>query len=174
MRCKKVQSLLPLLAGDEIPLAKVTAVKAHLEKCSCCQQEYQSCMRAIEKTKEWLAEDRKDWEESQWQRAVQKAVSKVKPEVSPLAPWPFKKGWAYALVAVLVTALGLLFVIRPSFIQDEMTSGPGMEASSQLQVFQRLAERPEQDIISMTMVSRESGLKIVWILNRNFDLEVKQ
>lgn len=174
MKCKKVQSLLPLMVGDEIPLAKGSAIKAHLKKCSRCRQEYQSCMLAIEKTKEWLAEDRKDWEENQWQRAVQMAVSEVKPEVSPLAPWPFKKGWAYALMAVLVTALGLLFVIRPSFIQDEMTSSPGKEASNQLQVFQNLAERPEQDTISMTMISRESGLKIVWFLDRNFNLEVKQ
>lgn len=174
MNCRKVQALIPLAVGNEIPTARVSVVKAHLEKCPRCQQEYQSFRLAIMKTKEWLTEDRKDWEEGQWQQAVQQAIREVKSEVFPLAPRPFKKVWAYVMMAVLVAALGLLFVIGPSFIQDEEASGPGLAAENQVQVFKSLAERPEQDVISMTLVSKESGLKIVWFFDKNFDLEEKK
>jgi hypothetical protein len=30
---------------------------------------------------------------------------------------------------------------------------------------------PSQDIVSMTLVSKETGLKVQWFLNRNFKLE---
>ena len=116
MNCKKVQRLLPLMAGSEIPKSKILSLKAHLKKCPECRQEYDSYILSLEKTKEWLAKDRKDWEESDWQRALQRALKDNKPEVSPLVPWPFKKVWAYSLIGMLAVALTLLFIIRPSII----------------------------------------------------------
>ena len=104
-------------------------------------------------------------------KSFQEIIDK-KHEVSPLVPWPFKKAWAYALMAVLAVALTLLFVIRPSIIQKQR--GLESEKVTQAQLFRSFRDKPDQDVISMTMVSKETGLKIVWFFNKNFELEDKK
>ena len=156
MNCKKILRLLPLMMGPEIPHSKVVAVDAHLEKCPECRREYDAYVLSLEKTKEWLIEDSKDWEDREW-RAVLQGVKKEKsPKVSPLAPWPFKKTWAYALMAVCVVVL-TLFVVSPSFFEEGTGAGEKMPA--------------QQEVIPMTIVSQETGLKIVWFFNKNFELK---
>jgi hypothetical protein len=174
VNCKKVQRLLPLMAGSEIPESKILSLKVHLERCPKCQKEYDSYMLSLKKTKEWLAKDKVDWEERDWQRALKRAIKDRKPEISLLAYWPFKKVWAYSLIGMLVVALTLLFIIRPSIIQKEMGLGSEKFTEEQAQLFRSSPEESEQEIISMTIVSKETGLKIVWFLNKNFELEVKK
>lgn len=174
MNCKKVKRLLPLMAGSEIPQSKILSLRAHLEECPKCRQEYASYMLSLEKTKEWLAKDRKVWEESDWQQALQRAIKDKKPEVTPLVPWPFKKVWSYSLIGVLAVALTLLFIIRPSIIQKKMGLGSEKFTQEQAQLFRSSPEESEQEVVSMTLVSKETGLKIVWFLNKNFELEVKE
>ena len=174
MNCKKVRRLLPLMAGSEIPKPKILSLKTHLEECSKCRQEYDSYVLSLEKAKEWLAKDRKDWEESDWQQALQRAIKDKKPEVTPLVPWPFKKVWAYSFIGMLVVALILLFIIRPSIMQKKMGLGSEKFTEEQAQLLRSFQEESEQDVVSMTIVSKETGLKIVWFLNKNFELEVKE
>lgn len=163
MNCKKVKRLLPLMAGSEVYRSKVQSIEAHLKSCSRCQDEYNSYVQSLEKTKEWLAKDRKAWEESEWQQIVGNAIIEKSPKVSPLIPWPFRKAWAYAVMAVFVIGL-TFFLIRPSFIKEGV--GPETEVLTK--------EISKQDIISMTMVSKETGLKIVWFFNKNFELEERK
>jgi len=174
VNCKKVRRLLPLMAGSEIPKPKILSLKAHLEECSKCRQEYDSYVLSLEKAKEWLAKDRKDWEESDWQQALQRAIKDKKPEVRPLVPWPFKKVWAYSFIGIVVVALTLLFIIRPSIMQKKMGLGSEKFTQEQAQLLRSFQEESEQDVVSMTLVSKETGLKIVWFLNKNFELEVKE
>lgn len=174
MNCKKVQRLLPLMAGSDIPQSKILSLKAHLEKCPECRQEYDSYILSLEKTKEWLAKDGKDWEESDWQRVLQRAMKDKKPKVSSLGLWPFKKVWAYSLTGMLAVSLTLLFIIRPSIIQKKMGLGSEKFTEEQSQLFRSSPEESKQEVISMTIVSKETGLKIVWFLNKNFELEVKE
>jgi len=131
-------------------------------------------MLSLEKTKEWLAKDRKDWEESDWQQALQRAIKDKKPEVTPLVPWPLKKAWAYSFIGMLVVAIALFFIIRPSIMQKKMGLGSERFTQEQAQLFRSSPEESEQDVVSMTLVSKETGLKIVWFLNKNFELEVKE
>jgi hypothetical protein len=174
VNCKKVRRLLPLMAGSEIPESEILSLQAHLEKCPECRQEYESYKSSLEKTKEWLAKDRKDWEESDWQRALQRAIKDKEPEVSPLVPWPFKKAWSYSLIGVLAVALTLLFILWPSIIKEEVGLGSEKFTEEQAQLFRSSPEESEQEVVSMTIVSKETGLKIVWFLNKNFELEVKE
>ncbi|UCC39190.1 MAG: zf-HC2 domain-containing protein [Candidatus Aminicenantes bacterium] len=163
MNCKKARYLLPLMIGAELPQSKIQAMKAHLKKCARCQHEYDSYAVFHNKIKEWLAKDKKEWEEIEWQKVVRNAIREKPPEVLPLVPWPFRKAWAYALMAVFVIGL-TFFLVKPSFIKEGM--GPGTEVLAK--------EKSEQDVISMTMVSKETGLKIVWFFNKNFELEEKK
>jgi hypothetical protein len=172
MNCSKVRRLLPLMAGSEISQSKISAIKAHLEACPECRAEYDSLILSLEKTKEWLAKERITWEEREWQRAVQKAIEQRESRASSLAPWPFKKAWAYAMMAFFAFLL-CLFVVRPSFIKQKAEPESRMIAELG-QEPERMKQESQQDVITMTLVSHETGLRIVWFFNKNFELEVKE
>ncbi|MBL7082628.1 MAG: zf-HC2 domain-containing protein [Candidatus Aminicenantes bacterium] len=173
MKCKKVQRYLPLVVGSDISKSKISEVKAHVEKCPECRHEYDSYVLSLGKTKEWLAKEREDWEDREWQQVVKIAIGDKEPELSPLAPWPFRKVWAYVMMAVFAVVF-TFFVIRPGFYKEGVIPGTRMVAESQAKLFESFKDKPEQDIISMTMVSKDTGLKIVWFFNKNFDLEDKK
>ncbi len=172
MNCKRTQRLLPLLVGSELPQSRISAVKAHLERCRKCRIEYDAYLLSLEKTKEWLEEVRQDWNEREWQEALRRATGKKEPKALSLAPWPFKKAWAYAMMAVFAFLLSL-FLIRPSFIKQKMEPETGAIAGLK-QEPEKMRKESQQDIISMTLVSHETGLRIVWFFNKNFELEVKE
>lgn len=158
MNCKKVRRWLPLFIGSEISGRKISAVKAHLERCPECKQEYDFCALSVEKAKEWLKEEERDFESREWQEIIRKAVERGTPEVKPLILWPFKKAWAYALMAA-VAVLVTFFATSP-FLKKELN--PEAPISAALQT---------QDIISITLVSQETGLKIFWFFDKNFELK---
>jgi hypothetical protein len=160
------------MVGSEISQPKILAIKAHLRLCPECRGEYDSFIVSLEKTKEWLAKERIGWEEREWQEAVQKATEQGESRVSSLAPWPFKKAWAYAMMAVFAFLL-CLFIVRPSLIKQKAEPESGMIAELR-QEPEKMKQESQQDIITMTLVSHETGLRIVWFFNKNFDLEVKE
>lgn len=174
MKCKKVRRLLPLVAGGDLRPSRISAVKAHLERCPECQQEYDAYVLSLGTTKEWLEKDRKDWEESEWQRTVQNAVTQKKPKVSPLAPWPFRKAWAYAVMGILAVALTLLLVVNPFDIGEGMMPDSGVSSRTQAQLSGSPLEESQQQVVKMTMVLPETGQKIIWFFDKNFTLEVNE
>lgn len=174
MNCKKVQRWLPLMAGSDLSGSKAAAVKAHLAQCPHCQQEYEAYVQSLRRSKEWFEEDRRDWEEREWQQAVRKAVGEKKTAASTLAPWPFKKVWAYAMMGILAVALTLIFVIRPFHLREGSAQDSELFARTQAQLSGGALEASQQDVVKMTMVLPETGQKIVWFFDRNFELEVKE
>ncbi len=174
MKCKKIRRWLPLMVGGDLSASKAEAVRSHLIKCPECQQEHDAYVLSIEKTKEWLEKDRQDWEEREWQQAVQEAVHQKRPSVSAFAPWPFKKAWAYSLMGVLTAALIFLFVIKPFNIQEGIAPDSGMFTRTQAQLMRSAFQETPQEVVQMTMVLPETGQKIIWIFDKNFNLEVKK
>ncbi len=174
MKCKKIRHWLPLMVGLDLSEHKVKAVKSHLVKCTGCQQEYDAYVLSLEKTKEWLEEDKQNWEEREWQQAVQNAVKQKKPAISPFAPWPFTKTWAYSLMGVLAAALLFLFVIKPFNLREGIAPESEMFARTQAQLLRSAFQESPQEVVKMTMVLPETGQKIIWIFDKNFDLEVKK
>jgi hypothetical protein len=160
MKCKKIEPLLPLLAGSELPESQILLVRSHLEGCSRCQAEFQKYEYVVGQTREWLTKGRIGWEESEWQRIVRSVVSQVPRRRTALVPWPFPKTWAYALMAGVMLLLTVLVVQPPSVKQIGMASK-----------YMDTVEVEEQEVVSMTMVSKETGLKVVWFFNKNFNLE---
>lgn len=174
MNCKKVQRWLPLMTGSDLCASKAQAVQAHLAECPECQREYEAFILSLEKMKEWLETDRKDWDEIEWQQAVQKAVREKESAPSPLAPWPFKKGWAYAMMGVLAVALTVILVIRPIHVEEGTALDSEIFARTQAQLFVNAFEESQQEVVRMTMVLPETGQKIIWFFDKNFELEDKE
>jgi len=174
VNCKKVRRWLPLMVGKDLSPSKISSITAHLEKCPECQQEYDSYSLALEKTKEWIEEDKLDWVEREWQQAVQEAVKDKESVISPLAPWPFKKAWAFALMGVLAVALTLLLVIKPFFLGEGTAPDSELLSRTRAQLLGSTFQESQQEVIKMTLVLPETGQKIVWFFDKNFELEVKE
>jgi hypothetical protein len=103
-----------------------------------------------------------DWEEAEWKTTVQTAIEKAEEKRSWLVPWPFKKGWAFAMMASSAVLLSLL-VLPASFVKDKMGRIPTVSA---------LESQPE--IFSLQIVSEETGLKINWFFHKDLKLEVME
>jgi hypothetical protein len=160
MRCQKIQRLLPLLAGSELPESQISKVKGHLDGCLHCQREYEKYTFLVNQTREWLAEDRIGWEEQKWLETVRSAVAQGSKKKTALIPWPFSRALAYALMAGVMLLL-IILVVRPPFVEQI-----GLTPK-----YRDVTAVKQQEVISMTMVSKETGLKIVWFFNKNFNLE---
>ena len=161
MKCKKVHRLLPLMVGSDLPDKEKEKVKAHLQSCPKCKSEYESYLLSLQKTKEWLEKSQEEWPEEEWQELIQKAIQEEEFVPSFRLRWQFKRAWAYALLAGAVVILSL-FIIRFSIFRDK--TGLGVKDEADLAI--------QQESLSMTMVSQETGLKIVWFFNKN--LEIKE
>ena len=160
MKCHKIRRLLPLLAGSELPESQIPSVLTHMEECSRCQREYEKYAFLVGQTREWLSEHKIGWEEQEWQQTIRSVLNQVPQRKTALIPWPFPKTWAYALMAGVMLLLTTL-IIRPPFVKQIGLTPKYVDA----------AEMEEQEVFSMTMVSKETGLKIVWFFNKNFNLE---
>jgi hypothetical protein len=160
MKCKKIGRLLPLLAGSELPESQIPSVRAHIEKCSRCREEYEKYAFLVGQTREWFSKREIGWEEQEWKQTVRSVLDQVSQKKTALSPWPFPKAWAYALMAGVILLLTTL-VVRPPFVEQIGVTPKYVEAE----------KMKEQEVVSMTMVSKETGLKIVWVFNKNFNLE---
>ncbi|MBN1274562.1 MAG: zf-HC2 domain-containing protein [Candidatus Aminicenantes bacterium] len=157
MKCRKVCSWLPLLIEGDMDRKKKAVLEKHLNKCPSCREEY-NMMRSVLKTVvEGLREGRPEWTDTDWQLAVRKTASSGSQEKSRFIFNPFRRARALAVTAALAAVL-VFSLLFPLFKQ-----APGNPSSEKSKV--------EQDMVSMTMVSKESGLQIVWIFNKNFTLE---
>lgn len=160
MKCHKIRRLLPLMAGSELPESQAPMVKSHLEGCPRCREEYETYVFLIGRTRKWFAEDRIGWKDEEWEQTVRSVVNQASAKKKSLVPWPFPKAWAYAVMAG-VMLLATTLIVRPPFVEQ---FGLAPRSGSEVRM-------EKQEVISMTMVSKETGLKIVWILNKNFNLE---
>ncbi len=174
MGCRRFGRRLPLLAGGELPESKARALLSHLKKCSRCREEYEKYVRLVRETRTWLAENRLRWENGEWRRLAARAASgsgRGKGRKPSLVSLPVPRAWALALAVggfFLVAALVLL----PPFGKKIGLPFYGKQAPGKNQTL--VPGEAEQDVMSLTMVSKESGLKIVWIFNRHFNLEEKK
>ncbi len=160
MKCRKVARLIPLFAGSDLQAKTREKVQRHLQDCSRCQQEYIEYQSILQRTRGWLAQERKDWKETEWKKMVQSAVEKAEEKRSWLVPWPFKRGWAFVLMFVSAILFSFL-VLHPSFVKDKIRRAPIVSAME-----------PPTQIVSMQLVSKETGLKINWFFHKDLKLEV--
>lgn len=170
MNCRKVKRQLSLYIGEDLSLRRQQAIEGHLRSCAACQNEHSQYLRAVGQTRQWLQRQELHWEESAWKQVVTGAVPREKDPGKALWPWPFKPTSAYALMIFLAAGLTLL-VVRPAFVPSnipgEILQTAGITDPGSLSG----TEPGSQDVVAITLVSRETGLKVQWFFNRNFNLE---
>ncbi len=152
MNCRKVRRLLPLMAGGDLPARKERRLQAHLEGCALCRGELEEYRLALGRVKTAArAEGAGDWSEAEW-KALMARVTGTRLG-KDRAPVRFRPRWALApgLAAVAVLAFLVVRITNTGFKPEGAppASGP--------------------DVVSVTMVSQETGRKVVWFFNKNFD-----
>jgi hypothetical protein len=117
-------------------------------------------LRAVARSEE------RDWDEPAWRRAVARATAaepaSERPARSPRPRW----AWAYA--SVLVILLGAGAVVTLNFLRRPAgeAARAGLAGGS--------TERMAQNQLSLTLVSGESGLRVHWYFNKEFDWKEDQ
>ena len=152
MTCAKVHKSLPLLAGNDLPARKARRLLAHIDGCPLCRKELDEYRRALGRVKTAAREEGAgDWSEPEWQALMARITAEKTERKSPVPG--LRPRWALAsgLAAVILLAV-LTLVFRNSIFRPEGT-----------------APAPGPEVISVTMVSQETGLQVVWFLNKNFE-----
>jgi anti-sigma factor RsiW len=178
MTCRKARRLIPLYAGDDLGPRRTQAVRAHIEACPACRRELEELREALARFKAAAKDERvPDWSEGEWRALMARAAGQEKAGRKAEAGLggPFRgtvpipgQSLRWAAASALGALIGLV-------VLSVLFRGPGPGPEERPQPLVALADAGRaQDVVSMTMVSQETGLQIVWFLDKNFDYEGEQ
>ena len=152
MTCRKAKKLMPLYASDDLRPRLLAAVRAHIDACLSCRKELGEYRQALTRLKAAAkAESVPDWSEGDW-RAL---MARLRPDASAAWRPTFLARPRWAAASVLGVFLGLAVLImlfKDGNLGQRETSAAG-----------------EPSVVSLTLVSQQTGLKIVWFLDKNFE-----
>lgn len=166
MTCRKVRRLIPLAAGDDLEPRRAAAFRAHLAACPACRAELAAFRAELAGIRDVAkAEGIAGWTEAEWKATMARVRAEANgstPSSARAAGPAFAPRWAAASAVGIILGLIVMGVLfrGPAPRPD---SAPGAGSAS------LAAGSGEQDRLTMTMVSPETGLQIVWILDKNFD-----
>ncbi|MFC2156396.1 anti-sigma factor family protein [Acidobacteriota bacterium] len=172
-KCRRVRKWLPLYIGEELAPGRLRATALHLQTCRECAAELESYRVTLDRAKTLLSQDNEVWEESDWNRMVSRAIHSPRESATPLAPWPYRNLPAWLTMTAAALFLGFI-IVSPVSVSKILSLSADRIAEYRSQPLWESEKKPVQDVVSMTLVSQETGLKIVWFFNKNFDLEVKK
>jgi anti-sigma factor RsiW len=162
-----VRKLIPLAAGEDLVPRRAAAFRAHLAACPGCRAELEAFRADLAGIRAAaLAEGLAGWTEAEWRAAM----ARVRMETKGAAPSParaagpvFAPRWAAASAIGVVLGLVVMGVLFRGPSPRPDTAAPAGESTL------LAAGAGEQDRLTMTLVSPETGLQIVWTFDKNFD-----
>jgi anti-sigma factor RsiW len=152
MTCRKAKKLIPLYAGDDLRPRLTAAVRAHIDACPSCWEDLAEYRESLSRLKAAAkAESVPDWSEGEW-RAL---AARFKPAAPATRRPAFlaRPHWAAASVLGVFLGLAVLSLVFEDGNLERRAAPPADEPS----------------VVSLTMVSQETGLQVVWFLDRNFE-----
>jgi anti-sigma factor RsiW len=166
MTCRKIHKLIPLAAGEDLRPRQARAVMSHIDACPACRKELADFRRAMGEIRAAAnAERAAEWNSGEWDALmsrVNEAADEARAGEGRKAPgrvlWP-RWAAASALGAFLcLIVLGVLF------------KGPALRTQgSRGSQTTNASAASRQDKLAITLVSPETGLQVVWFLDKNFD-----
>ncbi len=168
MTCRKVRKLVPLAAGDDLRPREARAFRAHLEACPGCRAELEAFRHDLAGIGAAAKEEgAAGWTETEWQTLIARVGARARGESKDRSrgpvPAPRPRWAAAAAVGVLLGLVIMGALVKGPSLRPGPAGGQGLPALASG------TARPGQDRISITMVSPESGLQVVWILDKNFE-----
>jgi Putative zinc-finger len=171
MTCRKVRKLIPLIAGDDLRPGLARAVHAHIDACPGCRAELEGLRAALAEVKSAAKAERvPDWGEGEWNALMARVAAEAKgANVAPAGAGAraYKPRWVAASILGAAIGLAVLSVLfrGPSPRPQRAPGEGGMVIAS---------DNSRQDRVAITMVSPETGLQVVWFLDKNFDYKGEQ
>lgn len=160
MRCGKARKLIPLLVGGDLRAHAAARTTAHVERCDACRRYLEETESALTRLRAEAARRTPRWKPGEFEGLVAEATSRAAGTAAAerRRPFIFKPAPAAALVmsAVLLT---LVLFDRTSRRPSPSVVGPSGESAE---------ARPKQ-VISMVLVSPDSGLQVTWFLDSDFE-----
>jgi predicted anti-sigma-YlaC factor YlaD len=152
MTCRKAKKLMPLYASDDLRPRLLAAVRAHIDACLSCRKELGEYRQALTRLKAAAKlESVFDWSEGEW-RAL---AARFKPENPAKRRPAFLAQPRWAAASVLGVFLGL--AVLTMLFKDGNLGPRGTSPTG------------ESSVVSLTLVSQETGLQVVWFLDKNFE-----
>lgn len=152
MTCQKAKELMPLYAGGDLRPRLMTAVRAHVDSCPSCWKELAEYRESLSRLKVAAKDERvPDWSEDEW-RAL---AARFRPAAATRERPGFlgRPRWAAASVLGVFLGLAVLTMLfKDGSLEPRKTSAAA-----------------EPSVVSLTLVSQETGLQIVWFLDKNFE-----
>lgn len=157
MNCARVRKLLPLHAGGDLPPRRAARLEAHIEGCADCRRELESLKTARARLREAAAaEPLPGWSEAEWKALmVRAAAGRIERR-----PWAI---WARPRLALAASTVGAALLAVALLVTGVFRTVPATAPG--------LAAGAAQDVLSVTLVSPDTGLQVVWVFNKNFDLK---
>jgi len=157
MTCAKVRKHLALHAGGDLAPRRAARLEAHLVGCADCRRELQSLRAARARVRAAAAAKQvPGWSEAEWKALMVRATAG---RIESRAPtFLARPRWALAAGTVGVALIAVAVLVTGVF---KTVPAPGPE----------LASATAQDVVSVTLVSPDTGLQVVWVFNKNFDLK---
>lgn len=217
MNCRRIRRSIPLLAGSDLSERKARRLRAHLERCEVCRNEFRRYSAALRKVIELVdRETAPEWTEAEWRALMARTIS-ARVEKRPFfslvfgnSPLPaLVQGLAVAVPAVVIGLVLWNTVLKPksspvgpapAYVRKPESAPPITAPTQQNQneekepevrsperplLFARVpktersAPRPNepaaaqkegsQNVVSVTLVSQDTGLKVAWFLDKNFE-----
>ncbi len=171
MTCLRIRRLIPLAAGDDLRPRLAAAVRAHIDACPGCREElvrFRTVLTGIRIAAK--TEGIPEWRNGEWAALMatvtREARGGQRAQVG-VGAHAYRPRWAAASVVGAAIGLAVLFVLfRGPSVQTGRTSDKGLWAAA--------SGALPQDKVAITMVSPETGLQVVWILDKNFDYKGEQ
>jgi anti-sigma factor RsiW len=152
MTCRKAKKTIPLLAGGDLAPRKERKDRAHIDICPSCRKELEEYRSALGRVQASAREEKLgDWSESEWKALMARITAEKGAKRSPVLGLRPRWAMASGMAAVIILAVTVLFVKDTAFGPQETSPVPG------------------PDVVSVTMVSQETGLQVVWFFNKNFE-----
>jgi anti-sigma factor RsiW len=164
MTCRTIRKLIPLAAGDDLRPRLAAAVRAHIAGCPGCRSELEAFRAALAAIRaEARATGAAEWTDAEWRAAMSRVAAAARGESRErgraTAP-SLRTRWAAA--AALGALLGLA-------VMGVLFKGPAVSRGGPEGLALAAGTPKEQDRMSITLVSPESGLQVVWFLDKNFE-----
>jgi hypothetical protein len=163
MTCRKIHKLIPLAAGDDLRPRQARAVMSHIDACPACRKELADFRRAMGEIRAAAKAERPaEWSAGEWDTVMSRVNEVAKEARAGEGQAPGRVLWPRWAAASALGAFLCLIVLSVLF------NGPAPQ-TQRPRNGDAAAVAARQDKVAITMVSPETGLQVVWFLDRNFD-----
>jgi anti-sigma factor RsiW len=167
MNCHETKNARLLFLEGELPARKARRLKKHLLSCPVCRTELKELESLLEGLRAVARDEERDWTDSEWSSLLAKVTAEPIRGRRPVFHGSPRLAWAFGILFFCLVALSIV-LFKPVY-KNAVSSLPGERVSASSA---GAVEAPlSQNRLSVTLVSNESGLRVYWYFNKNFDWE---